>query len=185
MSSYSCRSATRGRWHCGSQPLPARLDWPRDRLEIQLLDDGHVDNHEALLTAATQAAPDGLKLSVLRRGERAGFKAGNLAFGLKHSQRALCGDLRRRFRARAGFPEAHRAGADGRSGSRLRPDPLGSQQPRTQLADPRARFSARQPFRHRTGSALPRRLARSPSTERQAYGAGPPSTMPADGRATR
>jgi cellulose synthase/poly-beta-1,6-N-acetylglucosamine synthase-like glycosyltransferase len=64
----------------------ARLDWPRDRLEIQLLDDGRVEGHEALLAAARASVPDGLKLSVLRRGERAGFKAGNLAFGLKHSE---------------------------------------------------------------------------------------------------
>jgi cellulose synthase/poly-beta-1,6-N-acetylglucosamine synthase-like glycosyltransferase len=64
----------------------SRLDWPRDRLEIQLLDDGRVENHEALCAAAIRDVPADLKLSVLRRGERAGFKAGNLAFGLKHSE---------------------------------------------------------------------------------------------------
>jgi cellulose synthase/poly-beta-1,6-N-acetylglucosamine synthase-like glycosyltransferase len=62
----------------------SRLDWPRDKLEIQLLDDGRVENHEALCAAALRDVPEDLKLSVLRRGERAGFKAGNLAFGLKH-----------------------------------------------------------------------------------------------------
>jgi cellulose synthase/poly-beta-1,6-N-acetylglucosamine synthase-like glycosyltransferase len=64
----------------------ARLDWPKDRLEIQLLDDGRVENHETLLTEVAKVIPEGVKFSVLRRGERAGFKAGNLAFGLKHSQ---------------------------------------------------------------------------------------------------
>ena len=63
----------------------ARLDWPRDRLEIQLLDDGKAEFHEELCEAAQQGVPDGIDFSVLRRGERAGFKAGNLAFGLNHS----------------------------------------------------------------------------------------------------
>ena len=78
---------------CDEGPLALRvaaaaalLDWPHDRLEIQLLDDGRVEGHEALLAAATQGAPEDLKLSVMRRGERVGFKAGNLAFGLKHSE---------------------------------------------------------------------------------------------------
>jgi cellulose synthase/poly-beta-1,6-N-acetylglucosamine synthase-like glycosyltransferase len=64
----------------------ARLDWPRDKLEIQVLDDGPAERHAALLEAVRQVVPDGVKVSVLRRGERRGFKAGNLAFGLLHSQ---------------------------------------------------------------------------------------------------
>ena len=63
----------------------ARLDWPRDRLEIQLLDDGTTELHEALCEQARRAVPDDVNSSVLRRGERVGFKAGNLAFGLHHS----------------------------------------------------------------------------------------------------
>jgi cellulose synthase/poly-beta-1,6-N-acetylglucosamine synthase-like glycosyltransferase len=63
----------------------ARLDWPRDRLEIQVLDDGRAENHAALAAAVARVMPADLKFQVLRRGERAGFKAGNLAFGLKHS----------------------------------------------------------------------------------------------------
>jgi cellulose synthase/poly-beta-1,6-N-acetylglucosamine synthase-like glycosyltransferase len=63
----------------------ARLDWPRDRLEIQLLDDGRAEDHEALCKAVREAVSDDIDFSVLRRGERVGFKAGNLAFGLNHS----------------------------------------------------------------------------------------------------
>lgn len=63
----------------------ARLDWPREKLEIQLLDDGRAARHEALRQAVEAAVPAGVTLKVLRRGERAGFKAGNLAFGLKHA----------------------------------------------------------------------------------------------------
>jgi len=63
----------------------ARLDWPLDRLEIQLLDDGKAGGHEALCQAIKHVVPEEINLRVLRRGERSGFKAGNLAFGLKHS----------------------------------------------------------------------------------------------------
>src|SRR5438105_3133529 len=63
----------------------AQIDWPRDRLEIQLLDDGKAKHHEELRKAVLDAVPPGINLAVLRRGERSGFKAGNLAFGLRHS----------------------------------------------------------------------------------------------------
>jgi cellulose synthase/poly-beta-1,6-N-acetylglucosamine synthase-like glycosyltransferase len=64
----------------------ARLDWPRDKLEIQLLDDGSAEHHEELARAVMELVPQGVKVSILRRGERTGFKAGNLAFGLAHSE---------------------------------------------------------------------------------------------------
>jgi len=64
----------------------ARLDWPRDKFEIQILDDGPAYKHEALAAAIAPVMPEGIRYSVMRRGERSGFKAGNLAFGLKHSQ---------------------------------------------------------------------------------------------------
>jgi cellulose synthase/poly-beta-1,6-N-acetylglucosamine synthase-like glycosyltransferase len=63
----------------------SRLDWPRDKLEIQILDDGSAELHEDLKRAILQDVPEGVRVSVLRRGENKGFKAGNLAFGLKHS----------------------------------------------------------------------------------------------------
>ncbi|MDE2133044.1 MAG: glycosyltransferase [Alphaproteobacteria bacterium] len=64
----------------------ARLDWPRDRLEIQLLDDGSIEQHEELARAVMATVPQGVSFSILRRNERTGFKAGNLAFGLAHSE---------------------------------------------------------------------------------------------------
>jgi cellulose synthase/poly-beta-1,6-N-acetylglucosamine synthase-like glycosyltransferase len=63
----------------------ARLDWPADRLEIQVLDDGPAEKHPALAASIARVTPAGVRVSVLRRGARTGFKAGNLAFGLKHS----------------------------------------------------------------------------------------------------
>lgn len=62
------------------------MDWPADKLEVQVLDDGDAEDHEALKTAILAQARPGVKVSVLKRGDRSGFKAGNLAFGLKHSQ---------------------------------------------------------------------------------------------------
>jgi cellulose synthase/poly-beta-1,6-N-acetylglucosamine synthase-like glycosyltransferase len=63
----------------------AQLDWPRDRLEIQLLDDGRAENHGLLAEAVRAVVPSDVKLQILHRGVRTGFKAGNLAFGLGHS----------------------------------------------------------------------------------------------------
>jgi cellulose synthase/poly-beta-1,6-N-acetylglucosamine synthase-like glycosyltransferase len=77
---------------CNEGPLALRvavsaaaMDWPRDRLTIQLLDDGDGDQHEALAAQVRALIPEGVNFHVLRRGDRKGFKAGNLAFGLCHS----------------------------------------------------------------------------------------------------
>jgi hypothetical protein len=61
----------------------ARLDYPRDRLEVQVLDDS-TDRTAVLvrrLVRALQRA--GLEIRHLRRPHRAGFKAGALADGLR------------------------------------------------------------------------------------------------------
>lgn len=63
----------------------ARIDWPKDRLTIQLLDDGHGHQHDELAAAVRAVMPEGVNFQILRRGDRKGFKAGNLAFGLIHS----------------------------------------------------------------------------------------------------
>ena len=63
-----------------------RLDWPVDKLEIQLLDDGRLENHDILAQRVAARIPAGINCQILRRGVRTGFKAGNLAFGLQHSE---------------------------------------------------------------------------------------------------
>jgi cellulose synthase/poly-beta-1,6-N-acetylglucosamine synthase-like glycosyltransferase len=60
----------------------ARLDWPADKLQIQVLDDGNPEHHEELIRAVKAVVPEGVNVAVLARGVRTGFKAGNLAFGL-------------------------------------------------------------------------------------------------------
>jgi cellulose synthase/poly-beta-1,6-N-acetylglucosamine synthase-like glycosyltransferase len=78
---------------CNEGPLALRvaaaacaLDWPRDRLTIQLLDDGTQTNHATLAASLPEIVPPDVNLQLLRRGDRKGFKAGNLAFGLSHCE---------------------------------------------------------------------------------------------------
>ncbi len=61
------------------------LDWPRDRLHVQLLDDSTDGTPELAAAAVASACAAGFDVVHLRRGTRAGFKAGNLAFGLAAS----------------------------------------------------------------------------------------------------
>jgi cellulose synthase/poly-beta-1,6-N-acetylglucosamine synthase-like glycosyltransferase len=63
----------------------ARMNWPLDRLTIQLLDDGDSDTHDELAANVRAVVPEDVNFHILRRGDRKGFKAGNLAYGLVHS----------------------------------------------------------------------------------------------------
>ncbi len=58
------------------------LDWPRDRLTIQLLDDSTDITSDIAVHAVARLKRDGLEVLHVRRTERSGFKAGALAAGL-------------------------------------------------------------------------------------------------------
>ena len=60
----------------------AALDWPADRLEIQVLDDSDDDTAEIIAPELNRLRREGLRISHLRRGHRVGYKAGALAHGL-------------------------------------------------------------------------------------------------------
>ncbi len=63
-----------------------RLDYPRERLEIQVLDDS-TDETVALVARKVAAyRRQGVQIEHIRRGTRKGFKAGALAFGLSQAQ---------------------------------------------------------------------------------------------------
>jgi cellulose synthase/poly-beta-1,6-N-acetylglucosamine synthase-like glycosyltransferase len=63
----------------------AVLDWPEDKLEIQVLDDSD-DNTRAITEKQTARwAAKGKKIRVIRRNRRTGYKAGALAAGLKQA----------------------------------------------------------------------------------------------------
>ena len=87
----------------------ARMDWPLDKLEIQVLDDGRAGHPEDLVRAIMSVVPEGVNLKVLRRGERSGFKAGNLAFGLKHSDAPYVAIFDADFVPPHRFPAPHRS----------------------------------------------------------------------------
>ncbi|TAJ33974.1 MAG: glycosyltransferase [Reyranella sp.] len=59
------------------------LDWPRDRLTIQLLDDSTDITSDIAVHAVTRLRRDGVDAHHVRRVDRGGFKAGALAAGLE------------------------------------------------------------------------------------------------------
>jgi cellulose synthase/poly-beta-1,6-N-acetylglucosamine synthase-like glycosyltransferase len=67
----------------------ARLDYPADRLHIQVLDDSTDDTTAIARARVAYYRARGKSISLLHRSDRAGFKAGALAAGL----RAAEGDL--------------------------------------------------------------------------------------------
>src|SRR5256714_296742 len=58
------------------------IDWPRDRLQVQVLDDSDDETVLILARRVTHWRRKGIGVTQLRRGGRAGFKAGALAVGL-------------------------------------------------------------------------------------------------------
>lgn len=59
----------------------AALDWPRDRLELQVLDDSTDDTRERCAAAVAALRAAGLDAHHLHRAERTGWKAGALEAG--------------------------------------------------------------------------------------------------------
>ncbi|HEY77130.1 MAG TPA: glycosyltransferase [Thermoflexia bacterium] len=64
----------------------AALEYPRDRLEIQVLDDSTDETVRIVDSRVAFHRQHGVDIRVLRRSERDGFKAGALARGLKEAR---------------------------------------------------------------------------------------------------
>ena len=62
------------------------LDYPRDRLEVQLLDDSTDVTAELARLRVAYHAERGLRIVHMRRERREGYKAGALSYGLKRAQ---------------------------------------------------------------------------------------------------
>src|SRR5947208_6266204 len=60
-----------------------RLDYPKDLLEIQVLDDSTDETREIAELAVRRHAAHGIDIKYLHRTDRTGFKAGALDAGLK------------------------------------------------------------------------------------------------------
>jgi cellulose synthase/poly-beta-1,6-N-acetylglucosamine synthase-like glycosyltransferase len=63
----------------------AALDWPRERLSIQLLDDSTDITSDIAGHAVRRLEREGVAIEHIRRSDRSGFKAGALAAGLGRS----------------------------------------------------------------------------------------------------
>ena len=64
----------------------AALDWPRDRLHIQILDDSTDETTERCAARAEHLAAAGFRIEHLHRSDRSGFKAGALDAGLARAE---------------------------------------------------------------------------------------------------
>ena len=63
----------------------SRLDWPTDRLEIQVLDDSTDETSVIVDRCVARLQRQGTPIEVVRRSQRTGFKAGALGLGLTRS----------------------------------------------------------------------------------------------------
>ena len=58
------------------------LDWPRDRFEVQVLDDSDDETVAIIARRAAHWRRQGVAVTHVRRASREGFKAGALAYGM-------------------------------------------------------------------------------------------------------
>src|SRR4051812_27646103 len=61
----------------------AGIDWPRDRFEIQVLDDSTDETQEICKLKVAELAATGVDIKYIHRTDRTGFKAGALEHGLQ------------------------------------------------------------------------------------------------------
>jgi cellulose synthase/poly-beta-1,6-N-acetylglucosamine synthase-like glycosyltransferase len=61
----------------------SELDYPRDRLQIQVLDDSTDDTRELTVSCVNELRDRGFDVQLIHRTDRTGFKAGALAIGLE------------------------------------------------------------------------------------------------------
>jgi cellulose synthase/poly-beta-1,6-N-acetylglucosamine synthase-like glycosyltransferase len=61
----------------------AAFDWPRSRMEIQLLDDSTDDTVEIAAKKVAEIKSKGISIAHIRRPDRTGFKAGALKYGME------------------------------------------------------------------------------------------------------
>lgn len=79
------------------------LDYPRDRLQIQILDDSTDDTPRIVRMAVDVAAAAGVPIELIHRDHRAGFKGGALANGLRTARGELIAVFDADFAPRADF----------------------------------------------------------------------------------
>jgi cellulose synthase/poly-beta-1,6-N-acetylglucosamine synthase-like glycosyltransferase len=83
-----------------------RLDYPRDRFEIQVLDDSTDETRAIAEAAVAELRRRGVDAVYLRRPDRVGYKAGALDFGLRSARGELVAIFDADFVPQAGFLRA-------------------------------------------------------------------------------
>ena len=78
-----------------------QIDYPRELLEIQVLDDSTDETRQIAELAVRRHALQGIDIKYLHREDRTGYKAGALDEGLKVARGELRRDLRRRLHSRS------------------------------------------------------------------------------------
>ncbi|MFM1931888.1 MAG: hypothetical protein RL226_1191, partial [Bacteroidota bacterium] len=64
----------------------AMLDYPSEKLEIQILDDGNDDSVDLARKRAQHWSNKGINIRHIQRSDRSGYKAGALAYGLSQAK---------------------------------------------------------------------------------------------------
>src|SRR5713226_1691940 len=91
----------------------SEVDYPRNLLQIQVLDDSTDDTREVTASSVKELRQRGFDVQLIHRVDRTGFKAGALAVGLESAAGEFIGvenadELAgRRFRSAARFAPAH------------------------------------------------------------------------------
>ena len=136
----------------------ARIDYPADKFEIQVLDDSTDETDALARRKVAELRARGLDVVYLHRPHRVGYKAGALEYGLEGREGRARRHLRRRLPPAAGL-SARRRRHFQRSAGRHGADALGSPEPRREPAHARAGADARRPSPRREPRALRLRLA--------------------------
>ena len=120
------------------------LDYPREKLEVQVLDDSTDDTRQVIEQEVARLRATGLDIVLLHRTDRTGFKAGALENGMHQAKGDYIFILDADFLPDAGHPPQDDPFLH-RPGRRHDPDALGPSQPRLFAADPRAGDVPRRP----------------------------------------
>ena len=83
----------------------AKIRYPRQLFEIQVLDDSTDDTADVLRETVAELRADGINVSYVKRPNRVGFKAGALAYGLERAEGELVAVFDADFLPRKDFLE--------------------------------------------------------------------------------
>ncbi len=161
-----------------------KLKYPREKLDIQLLDDSTDETVEVARGLVERYAALGIPITYHHRTNREGFKAGALAEGLKTAKGEFVAIFDADFAPPADFLLAHDPSLH-RSENRHGANALDSHQPQLFFSHAGRGHSARRPFRSRALRDALAAVFSSISTAPPECGGVPPSTKLAAGSTTR